>query len=183
MCGKPALGGKTHPRCRTLYGLDGLYASAHYSGPVKQAIHLLKYRLVRDLTRFTVNELFTKIPPELPRFDYIVPVPLHAKRLRLRGFNQSVLIASYLSETFRVGVVDGILVRKAHTRPQAELKREDRLENIHHAFSCSDPSEIRGKTIALVDDVATTCATLRECAHVLKRAGAKSVWGIVLAHG
>ena len=183
MCGLKALGGVTHPKCRTLYSLDGLYAASKYFGPVKQAVHLIKYRLVKDLVQFTVDELFETLQFPLPSFDYMVPVPLHKKRHRYRGFNQCDLMAKLLSEKLHTQLLNGALLRVQDTKPQADLKREDRLKNMRHAFTCLDSSIIQGKTIALVDDVATTCATLRECANVLKRAGAKKVWGIVLAHG
>lgn len=183
MCEKVALGGVTHPKCRTLYSLNGLYAASKYFGPVKQAVHLIKYRLVKDLVQFTMDELFASMQFPIPAFDYIVPVPLHKKRHRYRGFNQCDLMAKLLSEKLQTQLLEDALVRTQDTKPQADLKRQDRLTNIHHAFSCNDPSSVQGMTIALVDDVATTCATLRECAQVLKRAGAKTVWGIVLAHG
>lgn len=183
VCGKNALGGVTHPKCRTLYSLDGLYAAAKYFGPVKQAVHLIKYRFVRDLVQFTVDELFSNIRCPIPAFDYFVPIPLHKKRLRSRGFNQSALLAKILSDKLHARFLDDVLVRTTDTKPQAELTREKRLGNIRHAFSCTDSSLIQEKSIALVDDVATTCATLAECASVLKHFGAKTVWGIVLAHG
>lgn len=183
VCGRASIGGFTHPRCITPYGIDGLYAAAAYTGPVKKAIHFLKYRYVRDLTAPLVNLLFPKLPEWLPRFDYLVPVPLHPKRERERGFNQSYIIAKALGDLMNVPVKRHILIKKRITVPQVNLEKIERQRNLSHAFSVCSPNRIENKIIAVIDDVGTTNATVSECAKVLKRGGADAVWGIVLAHG
>ena len=110
----------------------------------------------------------------------IVPVPLHRNRLNLRGFNQSELLARYLSKRLDLPGCDA-LVRRLNTMNQVGLQREKRLSNLDGAFDCSDKEYILGKNIILVDDVVTTGATLNECAKVLKQFGAKKIVGVVLA--
>ena len=110
----------------------------------------------------------------------VIPVPLHKNRQDLRGFNQSELIARKLSK--KLNLPGGCaLARTKDTEAQVSLSREFRLTNLVGAFTCTDKEFITGKNILLVDDVATTLSTLNECARALKDAGAKKVWGIVVA--
>jgi ComF family protein len=114
-------------------------------------------------------------------FDIIIPVPIHKRRLRERGYNQSLLLAKKLSHMTRLPVVEGSLIRTKNTPHQASSDSvEQRRENIRNAFKCSSP-DISGKRILLIDDVCTSGATLNSCATSLKAAGAESVWGFTLA--
>lgn len=182
-CGRPAIDGATHHGCQTRYGLDGMWAFAHYKGPVKQAIHQLKFRFVSDLVVQTVDILVKNRSGYLPQFDLFTPVPLHISREKFRGFNQSLLIAKELGKQFQIPVNEKILKKIIASKPQTELKREERLKNLKGAYECIDEKQVRGKKVVIIDDVSTTRATLFECAKALKRSGAKVVWGIVLAHG
>ncbi|MCL4338433.1 ComF family protein [Patescibacteria group bacterium] len=183
MCTKPAIDGATHPVCKTKYGIDGMYAAAHFRGPVKRAIHLLKYQLVSDMAQPLVHLLFGKYPSFLTNFDYLIPVPLHNKREKERGFNQSYIISRLLSTKLNLKILNNALRRVIYTLPQAELKEKERFQNIKGAFYCDEYKKLKGKAVIVVDDVSTTRSTLLECAKVLKHAGVKIVWGIVLAHG
>ena len=129
-CGRSAIDGKTHPRCKRSWGLDGLYFNTRYKGPVKDAVHKLKYRLVTDLARFWIDILYQEKPKALPNFDYLVPVPLHPKRERERGFNQSEIIAKILGKKWTIPVSRNIIKRIRHTRPQVELERKERKTNL-----------------------------------------------------
>ena len=111
--------------------------------------------------------------------DLVIPVPLHGKRSRERGFNQSHLMIHGWPAVFLVA--DDVLIRKKQTLPQAGLSRSQREENIKDAFEVVSPEKIDGKRIVLVDDVTTTGATLNECARVLLNAGAVQVGGLTLA--
>lgn len=114
----------------------------------------------------------------------IVPVPLHLKRLNLRGFNQAELLAQKVTEYFSLELGDNILIRRKNTFSQAEIKeKEKRFENIKNAFQVLNPEKIKNKTILLIDDVFTSGATLNEAAKTLKQNGAKSIIGLVLAKG
>jgi ComF family protein len=110
----------------------------------------------------------------LPPPDLIVPVPLHPRRLRERGFNQSGLLAGEFARRIKAPVSYDALRRKSQTLPQTRLNREERLRNVKGAFEISDAGKVRGRRILLVDDVFTTGTTLSECARTLKRKGGAS---------
>jgi len=113
--------------------------------------------------------------------DVLVPVPLHRKRLRERGYNQARLLAGELAKLINKPVANDILVRRRHTPPQARTATvEERKNNIADAFACRD-SRLRDSRVLLLDDVATSGVTLDACAAVLKANGAAEVWGLVMA--
>ncbi|MEW6034100.1 MAG: phosphoribosyltransferase family protein [Chloroflexota bacterium] len=108
-------------------------------------------------------------------------VPLHPRRLRERGYNQSSLLARGLGQATGLPVDKGTLLRLRDTPPQARTaSAEERLQNVVGAFSCRDRL-LQGKRVLLIDDVCTSGATLDACATALKRMGASSVWGLTLA--
>lgn len=112
----------------------------------------------------------------------IVPVPLHARRLRERGYNQATLLARRLAVIAAMPLDEQALVRMRATGSQVETRsREERLENMQYAFNAPHPEHIAGRDIVLVDDVCTTGATLNDCARALRVAGAASIHAIVLA--
>lgn len=111
----------------------------------------------------------------------IIPVPLHKKRLKQRGFNQSVLLAKVISPMLSVETDFFTLKRIKHTDSQTGLNLKQRKKNMKGAFEVSGKKNIKDKKIILVDDVATTGNTINECARVLKKAGCKKVSGLVLA--
>lgn len=113
-------------------------------------------------------------------FDYIVPVPLHIRRLRQRGFNQAGLIARMLGKSLQSRVRFDVLIRRQWTEPQTRLSREERLRNVKRAFSVAAPSEVVGRRILLIDDVFTTGTTLVECCKTLKKAGASEVHAVTV---
>lgn len=197
ICQRQAVGGKTHPGCYSRYSLDGLVVVARYRGAIRSAIRKIKYRWVTDIES-TLGDLMVD---NLWKFDFpadsvLVPIPLHPKRKRWRGFNQAELLTDYLSKKFGSKTSD-LLIRTVDTKPQVGLKKDKRRENIRGAFALrfapfdtqgkqgkpSEGSSIRGKNLILVDDVFTSGATMMEAAKVLKRAGAKSVWAMAVALG
>ncbi|MDX2171374.1 MAG: ComF family protein [Deltaproteobacteria bacterium] len=113
--------------------------------------------------------------------DVIVPVPLHRRRLRWRGFNQSALLARSLAAHTQRAVELRALMRVRATPPQVGLGERDRRRNVARAFAVREPEHLRGRSVLLVDDVMTTGATVNECARVLRRAGATRVEVVVLA--
>ncbi|MFL7794769.1 MAG: ComF family protein [Anaerolineae bacterium] len=112
--------------------------------------------------------------------DVIVPVPLHADRLRERGYNQAALLARELARQADLAIDEQVLVRKRATAPQVKLDANQRKENMRDAFCCPDDS-LAGKRILLIDDVCTTGATLEACAAALLESGAHSVQALTLA--
>ena len=169
--------------------LDGMIVSAKYKD-VSFLIHKYKYAFAKDLS-FVLGKIISGSLGQngAPLPDAIIPVPLHGRRKRWRGFNQSELLAEYIGKNllpnFPLPVLNDILVRKKYSRPQMRIKDHSaRKKNITSAFALSkdfSPCRIEEKNILLVDDVATTGATLFECARVLKSAGAKKVFAAVIA--
>ena len=148
---------------------------------MREAIHQLKYRNLRalavPLAKLLQDYLITDPMPA----EVLVPVPLHQKRLRERGYNQSSLLARQLGKLANLPVVDDCLIRQRHAPPQARTATvEERQSNVTDAFACRD-HRLRDKQVLLIDDVSTSGATLDACAAALKAAGATSVWGLVMA--
>ena len=113
--------------------------------------------------------------------EVLVPVPLHQKRLRERGYNQSGILARELGKLTNLPVVDDCLIRQRHTTAQARTPNVDeRQSNVAGAFACRD-HRMHEKQVLLIDDVSTSGATLNACASALKASGATSVWGLVMA--
>ncbi len=113
--------------------------------------------------------------------DILVPVPLHRKRLRERGYNQSGLLAKHLGELTLMPVIEDCLIRNSYALPQARTQAlTERRRNVSGAFSCRD-GRLAGKRVILIDDVATSGATMDACAAAMKSAGAVSVWGLALS--
>ena len=184
--------GKTCQRCRKKYNLDGLFCATSYENKlVKKIITYWKYepylaRCLSDtLTSFIIThlQLINKIHLSTEKETIWIPVPLDKKRLKWRGFHHTQELTEKLANSLGGKVFLNILVKNKNTMPQAELSKEERIQNIKGAFSCLNPELIAHKKILLVDDIFTTGATMEECAKTLKKAGAKEVWGVVIARG
>ena len=159
---------------------DRARAAAFYDGFILEAIHRLKYQRQVLYAKFLgqVAAQTPDISAILADAHLVLPVPLHPQRLRWRGFNQALLLANNLGD---VPVAPDILIRLRPTRPQVGLSSEERLANVKNAFAVTDPGQVVGKNLVLVDDVYTTGATIRECARVLRRAGAARLEVITVA--
>ncbi len=178
-------------------------ASAYgsYDAGLRELIHLLKYEGVKPaagvLGRMLAEAVSDLVPefaiPPLPKdgkegapatsLPVVVPVPLHATKLRQRGFNQSELIAKAMTKHKPLGLelqlAPELLVRKRETQSQVGYTRQQRLANLRGAFQVD--GAVEGRDILLVDDVFTTGTTVGECARVLRRAGARKVWVATVA--
>lgn len=153
-----------------------------YEGPVLDALHRFKYTgdvsLAAPLARAALGAM-DFLPGEHGQF-LVVPVPLYAGRLKERGFNQSVLIAREISRLTGSPIEFRGLKRARDTGQQVGLKAAERKRNVAGAFTVTDAAVFRGRKTLLVDDVATTGATLNECAKVLRRSGAQ-VYALTVA--
>jgi len=154
-----------------------------YRGSLMEAIHRFKYEkkfaLSRPLSALIRKTFFQFWDPTT--VDLLVPVPLHIRRLRKRGFNQAYLLAAGWAKREGLSVDGRLLRRERQTKPQTNLDRRDRQKNISGAFSVTRPACVENKRVLVIDDVYTTGATAGECAHVLKQAGAARVDVLTLA--
>lgn len=165
-------------KCRQ--ALRGVYILGDYKNKVlKKIIWEFKYNFIKDLS-FILAELLIKSFGNSLDGDYtIISVPLHKKRIKFRGFNQSDLIAKRISKLTGMEYREDALKRIKETKSQINLSRIRRIDNVSNSFTLN--KDIKGKKIYLVDDVITTGSTIEERAKVLAEGGAKEVRGLVLA--
>jgi len=181
-CGKPQPSGVLCPACVSWQtDIDGIRSPFRFDGVIRQAIHQLKYRNLRALAAPLAQLLRDYLTTNPVPGEILVPVPIHKKRLRERGYNQSSLLAQELGKLINLPVVDGCLIRERHALPQARTSTVgERRSNVAGAFACRNRG-VQGKQVLLIDDVSTSGATLDACAAALKAIGATSVWGLTLA--
>jgi ComF family protein len=162
--------------------LDGLLFCAFHREPLRTAIHQFKYEGVRALAAplgRLMSEQWPSLSAGMGAVDAIVPVPLHRRRERERGFNQAALLAREFGPRIGVDVVEGVLVRHRSTAPQVELDAQQRTANVQGAFSTRG-ALLSGRNVLLIDDVCTSGATLEACCAALIDAGVLSVRAFTL---
>jgi ComF family protein len=146
-------------------------------------IHRCKYG--RDVTiGEALGELMADFPYPLFNicdYDLVMPVPLHVKRLRERGFNQSLFLAKAIAVRHKLKLDYLSLKRTIHTPPQITFGRQERERNVKGAFAVKTPAKLQGEKVILVDDVYTTGSTAKECTRTLIRAGASTVAVLTLS--
>ncbi|MFN2446349.1 MAG: ComF family protein [Vicinamibacterales bacterium] len=187
-CGSPRSSAQTadidNSRCATCLHfaptVDKARAIGAYDGALRSIVHAFKYEGRRSVANRLGSTLRACGRDVLAGADALVPIPLHARRRRARGFNQARILAGAIGEP-----VWDVLVRVKHTCPQVDLDAEARRMNVQDAFQIGrrsrDVRRVRGSVLVLVDDVATTGATLDVCAVVLKAAGAREVRALTAA--
>jgi ComF family protein len=151
-----------------------------YTGVLKQIIQKLKYKRGFGIIEYISKPIIESINNWGIPIDMIIPIPLGRKRKKERGYNQSTLIASPISKYFNIPISHSALYRFRETKSQVGLNYEERNLNIKGAFQASN-AEISQKSILLIDDIATTCATLNESAKTLLLAGASKVFCFTIA--
>ena len=181
-CGVPQAGEAVCPTCASRQlELDGIRAPFRFEAIIRRAIHELKYKNLRAAAEPLSELLDDYLKGNYMPAEVLVPVPLSRKRQRERGYNQSELLARGLGKRTGLPVVADCLIRLRHTPPQAQTaSASDRQKNVAAAFSCRH-HRLQGRKVLLIDDVATSGATLNACAAALKASGAGSVWGLTLA--
>lgn len=151
-----------------------------YEGILLEAIRLFKYKKKVSLA-YSLSYLLCKKIKDIPEIDIIIPVPLHAKRLRSREFNQSLLLSNLLGLHLGRPILKNVMVRRKDTSPQVTLDKNKRRRNVKNIFSVTNGDLIGGRRVLLVDDVFTTGSTADECAETLKKSGAYKVYIVTLA--
>jgi competence protein ComFC len=192
VCQRQAIGGLTHPVCKNKYSPDGVFSSLVYTGVVKKLVYKFKYNPNLTDLKTTLTDLFYEGLIQKEAFykvntkdSILVPIPLFKGKFRIRGYNQSEILANSLAKKLDLKVLN-ILERVRDTKTQVGLKKEERETNIKGAFVIKREFIEKVKTakqVFLIDDVVTSGATLKEAAKVLKKAGVGKVYCITLAHG
>jgi ComF family protein len=161
--------------------VDGIRSPFLFNGLIREAVHQFKYSNLKAIAPSLAKMLYGCLVENALPGDVLVPVPLHQKRWRERGYNQSALLAQELARICGIPVIDGCLARKSLVISQAKSQSvTERRKNVEGVFYCKD-RRISGKQVILVDDVSTSGATANSCAAALKSAGALKVWGLVVA--
>lgn len=188
LCGCPFLHGSCSDHlcgacavARPVY--DAARGALVFDGAVRELIHQFKYggktmlrRPLALLAAAHLDQFVTEFRP-----DMVMPVPLHKKRLRQRGFNQAILLGEIFAKRWELPLLRNTLRRVRWTEPQVNLSAAERLENVKGAFAITNDEVILGKRVLLVDDVYTTGSTVKECTKILKHAGAEAVIAVTVA--
>lgn len=185
-CSKPKIvfNGKTCSSCQGR-NIEGLYCATSYKDPiVRELISQFKYYGVKDISKplaaLIVAHFLNLENNQFISDNFIlVPTPLHKKKLKERGFNQSEELGKVIS-TFLNKPLKNVLIKIKPTSNQVGLTKDERKENLKGVFRCS---EHINKKVLLIDDVFTTGSTMEECAKTLKESGAKEVWGVTVSRG
>ena len=159
---------------------DGARSAFVYRGEIVRLIKKLKNG-GKYLAEAFASRMASYVLAEFSDAEYLVPVPMTKKAEKVRGYNQSLLLARKLSERTGVPVAENVLRKVRETSAQKNLSRRERKENLRGSFFLSNRKMWRGKSVAVVDDVLTTGATAGEIARILKGAGAKNVWVVTAA--
>lgn len=187
ICGEPFTGEGIERLCGDCLDARPHFEKARawvkFQDPVSEIAHRFKYQRAFHFLDWMAEGMIRTASTELSgqRFDMIIPVPLHWRRLLTRGYNQALILARPVSRALKIPVRAGALVRAVHNPPQVGLSRPARKENMKKVFKVTNPKKVAGKNILLLDDVITTGATMDEAAKVLKKAGAKSVCALAFA--
>ncbi|MCF0200150.1 MAG: ComF family protein [Bacteroidales bacterium] len=172
-----------NPSAQNFYGRVDFHAVAPCfffakKGKVQHLIHELKYKGNWEAGVFLGQQmgLCLKEAPLFQGVDYLIPVPLHPKKEKKRGYNQSLMIARGISEVTGIPIGDQFLVRVVNTATQTRKSKEERYQNVKDIFQLCHAEELEGKHILIIDDVLTTGATLESCAHQFE-----SIPGIIIS--
>ncbi len=178
-CGTPLSGTNSHLCGECIKDpppFEGARSLFAFEGKARDFIYLLKFH--QNLGTLTLLDFWLRgedVPFSAEGIDVVVPVPQTSKGLRGRGYNPAQLLASRVSKRFKKPLIRNHLVKIKETPPQIGLTKGQRRSNLKGAFAVRDKDRFRVKSVLLVDDVYTTGATVRECARVLKRGGARAV--------
>ena len=175
-CKKLSANGKTCANCRSSFPIDALWAACSYGPLAKQIVKEYKYNSKRGIAEFMTTQMLDVLPEaEL----LVTSVPTSSIRIRQRGFDHAARLAKTLANKARLPYSP--LLRRLNNSHQVGSSRKKRIEQAEKLFLFGGTTDISGKDILIVDDVVTTGASISAATRVLKKAGAKNVYGLVFA--
>jgi competence protein ComFC len=181
LCGDQSRAANICARCSVSRpAFAGLRSWGVHTGPLREAIHQLKYQRNIGLGECLAVHLVQTFLETGWQADLVCPVPLSTSRLHERGYNQAAELARPFSLALRIAYRPKLVTRIRDTRPQVGLNAQERQQNTRDAFR-ADPQIVQGRSVLMIDDVATTGATLSSCAEAVLNAGARQVFGLTLA--
>lgn len=184
-CGRPFSGEYANGLCSECKNekvyFDRCSSVFEFSGMVQSALHRLKYEGEREIARGIGAFMSRKLKALKWHVDIILPVPMHEKRMKERGYNQSLLLASEVARECNIDLYEGVLIRNRDTESQTHLSRMERVHNVKGAFDVIGKKAIQGKAVLIIDDIMTTGSTLNECSKVLKQEGAREIYCLAAA--
>lgn len=182
-CGTPYEGYECKECRDRTYAFEFARAAGVFDGPLREAIHKLKYGgyiMIAD----PLAEIMVRCLPDttlIGKVDLVVPIPIHRSRIPERGFNQAEELARRFCNRVGLPIATDVLIKKKKTRHQVNLSMDERGINLQGAFAVKNAAKLAGKRVLLIDDVFTTGATLNEAATTLRESGAKQVYAYTLA--
>ena len=183
-CRKFSKLGITHRKCKKRNSLDQVVSLWRHDGVVRKSLLSIKYKFTFDVAGELVENYIKNIDTNLlPSNAILIPVPLHKKRKKWRGFNQAEELGRIVASKLNIDFVPDLLFRKINTKPQTELKKKERTKNVKKAFLINQKHKninFQKNTFIIFDDVTTTGSTLKECGKILKKSGAKKVIGLTI---
>lgn len=188
VCGRPLTGRDRGPKCRECYRQRPPFvlarAAGPYEGPLKQAVHRLKYFGQKSLAPVLAELMLQAIQrqPQMLAAEVVLPVPISPGRLRRRGFNQAELLAREVARGLGLPLLSRVLVKHVETPPQTGLTGVQRRQNLQGSFKVTAPGELKDKKILLLDDVFTTGSTVSVIADLLRQQGAGEIFVITLVN-
>lgn len=170
------------PRClKSKPKFDKCVSVVRYNDASKKIILPFKHADKTNYAKIMGRMMASTVSPFIEKVDFIVPVPIHLKRMLKRKYNQSALLSNVISSITGKPALFNTLIRTSFKESQGHLSIKDRKLNVSGAFSVKNPFKIKGKNILIIDDVFTTGATINECAKVLKSAGARRIFVVTFA--
>lgn len=165
---------------KSKYSFDRNFSVFIYNRTIAKAIYKFKFGKKTFLAEFFAKFLAKKM--NNVKIDYLIAVPIHKKRLKIRGYNQSLLLVKEVSKITNIPYISDLLSKDKNTIPQSKLKSSKRKTNLKSVFSLNEKyiENIKGKNIGIIDDVFTTGSTINECAKILKKSGVNKVFGFTI---
>ena len=180
VCADPGVSGLCRWCSQFPRGFDSLRSPFRFEGPLRDALFRLKYKGEHASAGPLANLMVGYLDRNPVPVEALVPTPLHPRRLRSRGYNQSMLLAHEIGKRLNLPVREDLLIRISNPRPQVETQsQQERRSNVAGNFQCQ--GDAAGMSLLLIDDVATTGSTMSECALALKSVGAGRVHAFTLA--